>query len=365
MMHCAVLGANGFVGSRLVEVFHLTGVAQVRPVVRSFSSLARLARFDLDCRVANAVDQAALKTAFAGCETVVHCVVGDPKVILATVEPVYRAAADAGVRRIVYLSTASVHGQAPAPGSDETSPLSDRQSIAYNNAKVQAEWAFQRLQQRGGVEVVMLRPGIVFGPRSRWTAGLADDLLAGLACFVDSPGGICNSIYVDNLIHAIHLALSASGVAGQAFLVGDRETVTWGDFYAPIVRALGLDPVAVPILPAPVFRLSVKDRFESVRTSDTFQTVMPFFSSRLKRLAKGALNAWPEHPLPSPWVLPTTQGPIATQELTLLHQCRFKLPHRKAEKMLGYEPPLSFAQGCQRSVDWLEFAGYPVVHHGP
>ena len=60
----AVLGASGFVGSRLLELFHLTGSATLHPVVRNYSSLARLARFDLDWKIADARDQAALTTAF-------------------------------------------------------------------------------------------------------------------------------------------------------------------------------------------------------------------------------------------------------------------------------------------------------------
>ncbi len=50
-----------------------------------------------------------------------------------------------------------------------------------------------------------------------------------------------------------------------------------------------------------------------------------------------------------------------TEERALLHRCRYKLPSRKAEAMLGYEPEISFAEGCRRSVGWLAFAGYPVV----
>ena len=53
----AVLGAGGFIGSRIVEMFHLGGLADVRPVTRSTGALARLSRFDLDWRIADARDQ--------------------------------------------------------------------------------------------------------------------------------------------------------------------------------------------------------------------------------------------------------------------------------------------------------------------
>ena len=119
MMNVAILGANGFIGGRAVEMLHLEGLAEVRPVVRSAASLARLSRFDLDCRLADAFDRSALRAAFAGCEIVVHAVAGDRNTILGTLSSTYQAAQEAGVRRLIYLSTASVHGQAPRPGTDE------------------------------------------------------------------------------------------------------------------------------------------------------------------------------------------------------------------------------------------------------
>ena len=186
MMRVALVGANGFIGGRAVEMFHLNGLAEVRPVVRTVASLARLARFDLEGCVADAFDQTALRHAFAGCTVVVHAVAGDPGVILGTLAPVYRAAQAAGVRRLVYLSTASVHGQAPAPGTNEASSLSEDQPLAYNKAKVQAERELLKLRAQGAVEVVLLRPGIVWGP----LVGVGRQLcrrVAGRGCLSGRP----------------------------------------------------------------------------------------------------------------------------------------------------------------------------------
>jgi nucleoside-diphosphate-sugar epimerase len=225
----AVLGASGFIGSRIVEMFHLGGLAEVRPVARSMGSLARMSRFNLDWRLADALDEEALRAAFAGCETVIHAIAGDLATIRDSVTPVYRAAGDAGVRRLVYLSSASVHGQAPHLGTDEETPVSRRQPIAYNSAKAWAERRLLGLRANGSVELVILRPGIVTGPRSIWQSRFAAELLAGNACWFDDGRAICNSLYVDNLVHAIHLALDAAGADGRAFLVGDEETITWAD----------------------------------------------------------------------------------------------------------------------------------------
>src|SRR4051812_8697989 len=118
MMEVAIVGANGFIGSRVVEYLHLTGKANVRPVVRNLAGLARAARFRLDYRVGNALDQTEMERALVGCEIVIHAVAGSPQTVIESVAPIYRAANAAGVRRLIYLSSASVHGQSPLAGTD-------------------------------------------------------------------------------------------------------------------------------------------------------------------------------------------------------------------------------------------------------
>ena len=77
----AVVGANGFVGSRIVETFHLAGLCEVIPVVRGVNALPRLSRFELEWKLADARNPESLAAALTGCDAVVHAVVGDPGVI--------------------------------------------------------------------------------------------------------------------------------------------------------------------------------------------------------------------------------------------------------------------------------------------
>jgi nucleoside-diphosphate-sugar epimerase len=367
-MRIAILGANGFIGSRAVEMLYLNNWAEVRPVVRRWASLAALSRFDVEGRVADAFDQAALRAAFSDCEVVVQAIAGDRQTILDTLAPTYQAAQAAGVRRLVYLSTASVHGQAPPPGTDETSPLDDHQIVAYNNSKVQAERKLRQLRDQGTVEVVMLRPGVVVGPRSSWIINFADDLLAGNAYLIDGGQGICNSIYVDNLVWAIFLAATKADVDGEVFLVGDKEQVTWLDIYRPVATALGFDVTQLPEAQAPAVTPNTwRDRLEEIRLSAPAQAFLSFFPIKLREAAFLALTPWQRRSVsyPSPWATPAQLQPEATAEMTLLYQCRYKLLSQKAENLLGYKPLVSFAEGCRRSVAWLAFAGYPIVEPRP
>ena len=361
----AIIGANGFIGSRAVELLHLEGLAEVRPIVRGINSLARLSRFDLDCRVADARDQAALRTALEGCDAVVHAVAGDPATILGSLTPMYQAAQQAGVKRFIYLSSASVHGQAPAPGTDESTPLNDRQPIVYNNAKVRAERRLLSLRKTGGVELVILRPGIVVGPRSWWISSFASSLLAAEAYLVNQGQGICNSIYVDNLVQAIYLAARTPQADGQAFLVGDAETINWADLYTPIAHALGFDLNEVPNLEyVKPPRLNLNSLIRKVRTSHRARHLRKIVPKALRRAIRAALTR--EAPPLSPWADRTQTrnrppaSPQATLEMALLYRCPYKLPHAKAQQVLGYEPVVSFAEASRRTLGWLEFSGYPV-----
>ena len=343
----AVLGAGGFIGNRTVETLHLAGV-DVVPIVRTPSRLALACRFDVSARIADALDESALRNAFADCDSAVIAIAGDARTIVGSIEPVYRAAESAGLRRLVYLSTASVHGQSPAPGTVDSTPLSDRQPIAYNNAKVRAQRQLLECRATGSTEVVLLRPGIVYGPRSHWTGGLADDMLAGRAYLVDGGRGICNAIYVDNVVTAIRQALGAPDADRQALLIGDREEITWIDLYRPIADALGLDVLDLPTPPASAASAGTHP-FDRLRSSPARR-----FLPRPVRAGLRAAYLAARDPSPA------SSGPRVSLEQAMLHTCSYKFPWDAARSLLGYQPETSFAEGCRRSVAWLEFAGYPV-----
>lgn len=366
MLKVAILGANGFIGSRAVEFFHLNGLAEVRPVVRSMHSLARLSRFDLDSRVADAFDQSDLRMAFKGCDVIINAIAGDRKTIVESITPVYRAAEAAGVRRIVYLSSASVHGQSPDPGTNEKSPLNDQQPLPYNNSKVHAEKQLKMLREKGSVEIVILRPGIVFGPRSFWVSSFASQVLKSEAYMVNDGKGICNSIYIDNLIQAIYLACTTKDIDGEAFIIGDDENITWQEFYQPIANALGLDMKTVHNVSYMPPVISRKEKIKALLEKPPYRTALSIVPAKLLHAAKATISIMISKPpdYPSPWAINISKEktlPTASLEMTLLYQCQYKLPDTKAREVLGYRPIVPFTEACRRTIGWLAFAGYPVL----
>jgi 2-alkyl-3-oxoalkanoate reductase len=361
-MSIAIIGANGFIGTRLVELLHFGGDHTVVPVVRRASGLALSARFALDWRIGDALDAGSLAAAISGCEAVVHVALGDPRQIEAMPAVLCEAAAATGVKRVIYLSSASVHGQAPPPETTEDSPLHCRHAMDYNNAKVRAERAFFRHCAKHRLEGFALRPGVVFGPRSRWIADLAADLRQRRAWLLGEGDGVCNGIYVDNLVAAVSRCLTAPAEAAGAYLVGDAERVTWSDFYHRVSTALGLDPATIHrVATAPVFRRTPKETVARLVArlvaSRGVQALLPAAPDRLKRFGKHLLAAaTASTPTSDSWSLPAGPAPRITQELALLQQCRWQLPSDRATERLGYRPVVDFTTAIQRSLAWLAFA---------
>jgi nucleoside-diphosphate-sugar epimerase len=356
-MKIAIVGASGFVGLRLVEQLHLTGRAEVVPVVHTFRSLAVLARFGLPWRVTDPSDPVALGDALKGCDYVVHAALGDATQIVSMAEALYPAAERAGIKRIVALSSASVHSLTPATGTDETTPVLTNQKTEYNAAKANAEVLLENARRRGKVELVQLRPSIIHGPRSKLVADLAQQLLEGTAYLLDEGRGICNAVAVDNLIEAIWASLTKPEADRNSFLVNDRETVTWAEFYSAIAAAVGADMRRVHYIQPPEFRASASQKLARIAAAKPVMATLPLVPARVKRLAKAAAAAWATPGTYSSWTLPEPARPRPTEEICQLQSCRWRYPTAKAEQVLGFTPPISFAESMRRTAAWLEFAG--------
>ncbi|NMF60570.1 NAD-dependent epimerase/dehydratase family protein [Pseudanabaena yagii] len=355
-MKIGIVGASGFVGNRAAEVFYEQG-HEIRPIVRSQASAERLTPKNLDYQIASAFDQSQLAAAFKGCDVVIHSVLGSPGLIRGSVEPAYKAAQKAGVRRIIYLSSMIVHRSAPAVGTTEASPLVEKQQFPAHPAKIYAERKLLKLRQNGAVEVVIFRPGIVFGPRSRWVSELANQLCQGTAYFINEGKGVCNSVYIDNLIHGIQLGMTTPAADGEAFFVGDREQVTWFDFYRPFAEAFGVDPNQIPNLVVPEFTHSRKQ--ELIGSVVNSQFVQKFLASVPEDFKQNLKNIIPKRNKPSVTQveeLTKTEKkpePVVNEMMAELQQSQYKLPFDKAERILGYQQIVSFDEGCRLSIEWL------------
>jgi nucleoside-diphosphate-sugar epimerase len=355
VLRVAVIGANGFVGSRLVEQWHLEERADVVPVVRRPEAAAAVLRFGVDCRVADALDERELTRALAGCDAVVHAGAGPRPFVTQSPACVVRAAAHAGAHTVVYLSSMAVHGWQARAGTDEATPLPRRHRVPYNRWKVRGEQALRSACRDTGTRFVILRPGIVYGPRSQWIAGFARSVVEGSSYVVAGGRGVCNAIYVDNLVHAVDLALQREDAAGETFLVADDDAVTWRMLYEPVCRALGRSWDAVADLAPRSPRPTPGERLLALRDDPTARVVLDRVPRALRkpirRLAVRPLREEPSQDVPRRPAL----------ETSILQTCGYRFPTTKARRLLGFEPPIAFDEACRRTVAWLGFAGYQVA----
>src|SRR5439155_1239680 len=199
----AVLGAGGFVGSRLLERAAHAGRTDIVPVVRAARSVGRTANLGISHRFGDASRAETLERALAGCEAVVNLTTGDPADIPRTTENIYTAALAAGARLLVHLSSASVYGAVEQPDLPDDAPPWPGHWMAYARQKGVAENFLRERMAERRLAIVVLRPGLVWGPGSPWVLGPATDLLRGAAFLAGSGGGICNLMYVDDLLRGI------------------------------------------------------------------------------------------------------------------------------------------------------------------
>ncbi|MBV9366592.1 MAG: NAD-dependent epimerase/dehydratase family protein [Solirubrobacterales bacterium] len=152
-----------------------------------------------------------------------------------------------GCRRFVYLSSFVVYDMQ----SDGTVSEDASRQIAgagYADTKRALEDEVLRAAREDGFPGVVLQPTIVFGPRSRpWTEDPADMLRYGTVVLPAGSQGICNAVYVDDVVSSMILAATRPEAVGQAFLISGPP-VTWSEFYEQIARAVRADgPRYLPV----------------------------------------------------------------------------------------------------------------------
>jgi nucleoside-diphosphate-sugar epimerase len=145
----------------------------------------------------------------------------------------------AGVRRFVFLSTVKVLGEEsparPFCDSDRPAPCD-----AYAISKYEAEQGLFELAARTGLDVVVLRPPLVYGPgvKANFLA-LMNWLAKGRPLPLGALKNRRSFCYLGNLCDAILAALEHPAAVNRAFLVGDAETLALKDFVGRLALALG------------------------------------------------------------------------------------------------------------------------------
>ena len=251
-MRALVTGANGLIGANVVRELLREGV-EVTGLVRASADVSSLTDLPVDLAFGDVLDQASLTRAVAGQDLVFHTAVAfaywghEPAEMTRTAvegsRNVLAAAADAGVRRVVMISSSVTLGASydPVVRDETASAANDPGEPAYVLAKIAQERQAGEVARQLGIEIVFACPTMSVGPYGASlgpsngvvTSYLADPLHLTWA-------GGCNIASVQD-VAAGHVLLAVSGTPGQRYVLGG-ENLDWAQIHGLIAELSGAPP---------------------------------------------------------------------------------------------------------------------------
>jgi nucleoside-diphosphate-sugar epimerase len=361
MRPIAIIGAAGFVGSRLIETCMLSGIKDIHPIVRNNYNLARLCRYGLDdrVRIADAENEKQLLEAINGSPIVVNLVRGDPGGIIKSTKVIHKACIDCGVKRLIHLSSAVIFGQVESSHIHDDSPFEKNHWMPYARAKIAAENFLRDVSGLSSLEIVMLRPGIVWGPRSNWSFNAAVALKEKTAFLVDAGLGICNTIYIDNLVASILVCCAEEPEVSGSYNVADNEVVTWRDFYASLSDFLCYDMSLMPKVASDRFKPTIETMLLDIKSTALYNKFKKSITLENREMIKQWLAAFkPIQTTPQANENKHQPKLLVSREMWNLQKTKHKLPTKKFSEKFNFTPPVSFHDGTQMTINWLKFLGF-------
>jgi nucleoside-diphosphate-sugar epimerase len=209
-------------------------------IIRSPRSVARLSRIQCPYRIADTSRAERLAQALEGFEVVVNASLGDSHKMLMETKAVYEGCQRAGVRLLIHLSSAVVFDRAKMkPGQGEPDRI-ERHWMLYARAKLASEkYLANCIADTPSPAVVVLRPSLIWGPRSPWSLYPVKALDRGVAWLGCGGNGVCNLIYVDNLNRCIRRVIENGSAISGFYNVRDPDPIRWVDYFTAIASQLG------------------------------------------------------------------------------------------------------------------------------
>lgn len=262
-MKVMVTGANGFIGTALAMTLEREGWQVTRAV--------RQAARPTDVAVGDIGMNTDWRPALSGAQAVVHLAArvhvmnGDNtpgaldecrRVNALGAFTLARQAAASGIRRFVFMSTAKVHGEGRAVAYRETDAPAPEG--AYAVSKWEAERGLREIAAATGMELVILRPPLVYGPgvgaNFRRLMRLAASGLPLPFAAIDNRRSL---VFTGNLTDAVRQCLTHERAAGKTYLLSDGEDVSTPELFRRMARAMG---TACRLFPVPAGWLALAAR---------------------------------------------------------------------------------------------------------
>lgn len=255
-----VTGANGFVGSAVMK--GLVSLSSIEPIaaVRSVKLGAN------ETYGFQAVGDISATTdwseALVDVDVVIHTAarahvmrdeVDDPlaeyrKVNVDGTISLARQAAETGVRRFIFISSIKVNGEETPLDKPFTADGPESPEDVYGISKMEAEYALKRLASETGMEVVIIRPPLVYGPGVKGNfASLLRLVEKGLPLPLGAIYNKRSLVALDNLVDLIIICVEHPAAANQVFLAGDDEDVSTTELLRSVAKVMGKSSRLIPV----------------------------------------------------------------------------------------------------------------------
>ncbi len=332
-----VTGATGLLGSHIVEQLRARG-EPVRVLVRKTSDRSWLRTQDVEFAEGDVTDAESLRRACRGCDVVYHSAakVGDwgpweefQRVTIDGTRNTVEAAAEAGVRRLVHISSISTYGYHTAPVTvDETYELGYKlyRWAYYSKSKIEAERIAWNAFRAGRLELAVIRPAWIYGPRDRTTIErLVRMIRTGKAKILGRGDNRLNVVYAGNVAEACITAATLPEANGEAFNCSNDGEITQQQYFDLLADTLG----------APRVKAHVPYRVA--------------YTAGLVLECLGHAFGW-------------QKPPFITRYAVWLMGRRSYFSAEKARRVLGWQPAIRYEEGVPMTVKWyLEQAAGETV----
>jgi nucleoside-diphosphate-sugar epimerase len=265
-MKCVlVTGTTGFVGGALMERLamekQILAIAGLRDSARYIYSCEQRILGDLS------LGRSGLQL-FYGVDVIIHCAarahimkdeVADPlaeyrKVNVDGTLNLARQAASAGVRRFIFISSIKVNGESTSSGKPFLASDVPAPQDAYGLSKLEAEQGLLALAGETGMQVVIIRPPLVYGPGVKGNfASMIKLVDRRLPLPLGAIHNLRSLVGIDNLVDLIIRCIDHPEAANRVFLAGDGEDVSTTELLRAVGKAMGRPARLIP-LPAAVLR---------------------------------------------------------------------------------------------------------------
>jgi nucleoside-diphosphate-sugar epimerase len=251
-------GASGFVGQAVLGRLLEDKLYKATVALRSADSLNHCTAYVVG-DFSNATDWSA---ALSNQQVVIHAAarahimkdeVADPlteyrRVNVDGTLNLARQASVAGVRRFIFISSIKVNGEKTPLGQPFTAEDIPAPEDAYGISKWEAEQGLQQLASETGMEVVIIRPTLVYGPGVKGNFASMIKLLAkGLPLPLGAIHNHRTLVALDNLVDLIITCIDHPAAANQVFLAGDGQDLSTTELLRGVARAMGKPSRLIPV----------------------------------------------------------------------------------------------------------------------